>query len=138
MSTHVEQVESLIKRAVQTVLTRGLSDPRVRGLISVTKVKVSPDLANATVWVSVLPEEQAKLSLRGVQHAASHIRSQVSSMVAIRKTPRLSFQLDDSLKKQAAIHAAINQAVPQSPDEHEGDSADAPTRPPNVSEDSTQ
>lgn len=115
MTSHTEQVASLLKRAIQDVLSRGLSDPRVRGLISVTEVKVSPDLANASVGISVLPDEHATLSMRGIEHAASHIRSQVSRSVALRRVPRLSFHLDESLKKQAAVHAAISKAVGDSP-----------------------
>lgn len=114
MSSHIEQVASLLKRSIQEVITRGLSDPRVRGLISVTEVKVSPDHANASVHVSILPEQHGALSLKGLEHAASHIRSEVSALVAMRRVPKLTFQLDDSLKKQAAVYAAINKAVGES------------------------
>lgn len=128
MSSHLEQVESLIMKAVQGVLTRGLSDPRVRGLISVTKVKVSPDLANADVWISVLPEKHANLTHRALQHASSHIRSAVSGKVALRKMPRISFLLDESLKKQAAIHSAINQAIAMTPQDDEDHTDDESSR----------
>lgn len=128
MSSHLEQVASLLKRAIQDVLSRGLSDPRVRGLISVTEVKVSPDLANASVGISILPEEHSKLTLKGVQHAASHIRSQVSASVALRRVPRLAFHLDESLKKQAAVHAAISKAVGESdPSKEPSDASDSTT-----------
>lgn len=111
MTAHQEQIASTLKRAIQEVLSRGLSDPRVRGLISVTRVKVSPDLAHAAVGVSVLPAEHARLTLRGLEHAAKHIRSQVGRKVALRRMPRLSFHLDESLKKEAAVHAAISKSA---------------------------
>jgi len=107
MTHRPDQVASLIQRAVQTVLSRGLSDPRIRGLVSVTRVRVDDALSQATVYVSVLPAEHADLSLRGLQHAASRIRTQVGKAVESRRMPRLSFHLDERIKKQAEFDAAL-------------------------------
>jgi ribosome-binding factor A len=111
MSLHTDQVASVLHRAVQQVITRGLNDPRVRGLISVTKVQVSGDLADATVSVSVMPAERAELTLHGLRHAARYIRTEVGRSVRMRRVPRLSFKLDASLKKEAQVIAAINEAL---------------------------
>lgn len=110
MSLHTDQVASVIKRAVQTVLTRGLNDPRVRGLISVTRVKVSPDLAEAGVYVSITPADHAELTMHGLKHAARHIRHEISGTVDLRRVPRLRFLMDETLKKEAGVLAAINRA----------------------------
>tara|TARA_B100001115_G_scaffold179696_1_gene170897 strand:- start:900 stop:1301 length:402 start_codon:yes stop_codon:yes gene_type:complete len=109
MSTHSHQIESVLKRSVQDVLTRGLNDPRVRGLVSVTKVDVSPDYAEAIVWCSVLPQEHGPLSIKGIEHAATWIRRTVAEKVSLRRMPRLSFRLDESLKRQAEVLSAINE-----------------------------
>lgn len=111
MSVHTEQVASVLTRAVQDVLMRGLNDPRVRGLISVTGVKVSDDLANATVMISVLPADQAELTMHGIRHAARHIRREVGNRVRMRRVPQLSFKLDRSLKRQSEVLAAIDAAM---------------------------
>ena len=110
MSHHKDQTVSVLERAVQTVLSRGLNDPRVRGLISVTGIKVSDDLRNATVMVSILPEEHAGTSMHGLKSAARHIRREVGDIVSLRRVPDLSFKLDQSLKKHAAVLAAIEAA----------------------------
>ena len=81
MSTHSHQIESVLRRSVQDILSRGLNDPRVRGLVSVTKVDVSPDYAEAIVWCSVLPEEHGQLSIKGIEHASAWIRRTVASKV---------------------------------------------------------
>ena len=94
---------------MQDILSRGLNDPRVRGLVSVTKVDVSPDYAEAIVWCSVLPEEHGALSIKGIEHAAAWIRRTAASRVSLRRMPRLSFRLDNSLKKQAEVLSAINE-----------------------------
>ena len=107
MSIHSEQVTSVIQRAVQTILSRGLNDPRVRGLISVTGIKISDDYAQATILISILPEEHAELSMHGLRSAANHIRSQLGRVVRLKHIPRLEFKLDKSLKKQAEVLSAL-------------------------------
>jgi ribosome-binding factor A len=110
MSLHTDQVASVIHRAVQAVLTRGLNDPRVRGMISVTRVKVSADLSQARIHVSIIPPENADLAMHGLRNAARHIRHEISSEVRLRRVPQLTFELDQSLKKEAEVLAAISRA----------------------------
>jgi ribosome-binding factor A len=110
MTHRPDQVASLIRRAVQTVLGRGLHDPRVRGLVSVTRVRVEHDLAHAAVYVSVLPAEHAALTLKGLQGAAARIQAHVGKAVRLRRVPQLSFHLDESIKKQAEFDAALAEA----------------------------
>ena len=107
MSVHKEQTESVLKRSIQSVLSRGLSDPRIRGMISVTAISVSPDKAQATVLVSVMPEDHAKLTLHGLQSASAHIRSEVARVVRMRRVPELSFRFDQSIKRMSALDAEL-------------------------------
>ena len=76
-------------------------------MVSVTKVGVEPDLSRAVVHVSVLPEEVGELTLRGLRHAAGRIRSELGRGTRLRHVPRLSFRLDESIKKQARLEAAL-------------------------------
>ena len=114
MTHRTQQVVSLIQRGVQTVIGRGLHDPRVRGLISVTKVVVDDDLSQATIYVSVLPQEHAELTLHGLRHAAPRIRSEISRGIRLRRVPRLRFQLDDSIKRQAVFEKALKEEEDES------------------------
>ena len=109
MSHRAEQVKSTIHRAVQTVLARGLNDPRVRGLVSVTKVLVDDDLSQATVFVSVMPAERGELTMHGLRAAAKRIRSEVSKVIRIRRTPRLTFRLDDSIKRHSSLEQSLKE-----------------------------
>jgi ribosome-binding factor A len=111
MTQRGDQVESVLHRAVQQVLSKGLNDPRVRGLLSVTDVVVSDDLRQATVSVSILPAEHVELSMHGLKHAARHIRVQVGELVRMRRVPELHFRLDASLKQQAEVELAIRDAM---------------------------
>jgi ribosome-binding factor A len=111
MTQRTQQVASTLLKAVQEVIQRGLHDPRVRGLITVTSINVPPDLRTATVMISVLPEERQNLTLKGIQDAARHIRREVGELVAMRQVPELHFKLDLSLKRQAEVMNAIAKAA---------------------------
>lgn len=107
MNKRTEQISSVIREAVQRVISRGLNDPRVRGIITVTDVRVTPDLNDAFLMVSILPEEHQELTMHGLKAAAGHIRKQIGDDVAARKLPRLNFRLDERMKKEAAVLSAL-------------------------------
>ena len=103
------QVSSLLRRVIQERLARGLSDPRYRGLVSVTEVKVGSDLRTAVVLVSVLPEKYGSRVLHALKSATSLLRRQIRSETALRRVPELEFRLDDSIKRDAQIAEAIRE-----------------------------
>jgi ribosome-binding factor A len=120
MATSIRQkkVAAQIQRIVAIVLQRDVADPRVDGLVSVTKVDVSPDLREAKVWLSVLGGKRTPATvLEGIKSAGRHIQNEVADNLAMRFAPRLTYLLDETLKKQAEILKKIAEAVPpRSPD----------------------
>lgn len=108
MSRRHEHLESSLLRAIQQVIARGLADPRVSGMISLTEVRVSPDGLEARCRVSVMPHDRERLTLAGLQHSAEHIRRRASDLIEVRRMPRLEFVLDESLKKQAETLEALS------------------------------
>ncbi len=100
-------IAATIDRQLQSLLARGLQDPRIRGLITITKVRVTDDLTTAFISISVLPAEKQALTMHGLKAAAGHIRRELSKTVAIRRLPMLSFQLDESLKREAEVLEAL-------------------------------
>ena len=111
MTQHSNQIESVLRSAVQDVLMKGLNDPRVRGLISVTKVELTSDYAEATIWCSVLPAEHGALSIRGIASAGNWIRREAAEKVRLRRMPKLRFKLDGTLKKEAEVMSAIQKGL---------------------------
>ncbi len=111
MSYRKAQIESTLKRTISTILAQKLSDPRIEGMVSVTRVSISPDMHDAQVFVTVLPARHQTRTLYGLQHAAVHIHARVMQEVALKKVPHLDFRLDESLKKQAVVDAAIHRAL---------------------------
>lgn len=76
----------------QTAKTHGV-------LISVSAVRVSPDLSTARVYLSVFPSDKGKELLESINKSAKTVRYDLAQKVRyqLRKTPELSFFLDDSL-----------------------------------------
>ena len=111
MSQHrLEQVASTLQRALAGTLARGLSDPRVRGMVSVTRVEVSPDLRHADVYVTVMPQEHEKLTMEGLKAAAIHLHTVIKPQLQLRLVPHFHFKLDTQLKKEMSVLQAINEA----------------------------
>ena len=94
-------------RIVQERIVRGFADPRIRGMISVTGVDVSPDLRSAIVRVSVLPESDGPRALGGLRSVAGLLRRTIRDQTSMKRVPDLEFRLDDSLKRAASLDEAI-------------------------------
>jgi ribosome-binding factor A len=107
MTHRPQQIASNLRQAIQQVLARGLHDPRIGGLVTITNVTVAADLKTATVFVSVLPEEKEKMTMFGLRDAARHIRREVGELVAMRQVPLLTFKADAGLKREAEAYQAI-------------------------------
>ena len=127
MTHRVEQIESTMRKALAQVLHRKISDPRIRGMVSITELDISPDLKNAKVLISVLPDQYEKRTLAGLRAANRHIHGELKKIVAFRIVPHLDFRLDSTLKKSSEIFDAISQAMDRTGDEPPAD--ELPTDP---------
>lgn len=114
-----EQLASTIRAELDRVIARGLSDPRIRGRITITGVRVTTDLRRADISVSILPPERAELTMHGLRSAAGYLRNQIKKRIAARLMPKLEFNLDEGLAHQREIYDLIAKATaerqPQEP-----------------------
>lgn len=101
MSRRLEKIDRLVQVAVSEVLPK-LSDPRISGLVTVTRVQTSPDLRTSTVYLSVMGVEptQEALTFRAIQHAHGFIQGHLADRMATKVCPSLRFQLDESFKER--------------------------------------
>ena len=106
MSERVRKVESQLKEIIGEEVA-SLSDPRIKGLVTVTGVKVSPDLAQATVFYSVLSGEDREGAREGLNRAAGRIQFQVGTQTRLKRTPRLRFEPDPVVENVGKIEAAL-------------------------------
>ncbi|MGQ0628966.1 MAG: 30S ribosome-binding factor RbfA [Phycisphaerales bacterium] len=106
-----DQLASSLWRALQDVITRGLNDPRVTGIITVTACDVAPDYSKADIRISVLPEKYETRVLAGLRHAAVHLRREIMGKIHVRAIPELVFEVDKAAKRQAAVMEALGKVV---------------------------
>lgn len=116
-----------IREVVSMAILRDLKDPRVRN-VTVTSVEVSPDMRQARVHVSVMGNEtQQELTLRGLRSAAGFLQAKIAEQIETRYTPRISFELDQGVKRSIEIARQLREVLPASADDvapSEGDQAD--------------
>ncbi|MGE0802287.1 MAG: 30S ribosome-binding factor RbfA [Lautropia sp.] len=102
--------EQLHQELAELIRTE-VKDPRV-GLVTLTGVELTPDYAHATVWFSVLPDDEATVekTLAGLRAAAGFLRSQIGRRVRIHTTPELRFAHDPSTRRGIEMSRLIDQA----------------------------
>jgi len=103
MTRRQERVSELIRSVMSDILLREARDPRF-GFLTVTEVKISADLRDATIFVSVLGEhEQAEDALRALKGATGYIRCELAKRAGLRVVPVLNFRLDPSAEHSARV-----------------------------------
>ncbi len=109
-SIRPERVAGEIQAAVAELLTRGdIHDPRV-GFITLTGVKVSPDLSVAQVFYSMIgTDEQKANTQKGLDAAKSFVRREVTKKVKLRISPEVFFTFDPSLDEGDKIERLLKQ-----------------------------
>lgn len=110
MSHRSTRVAEAIKEEVGAILLFRMKDVRVPSeRVSVTNVEVTGDLRHATIFVSVLgDEEQQQIVLEGLRSAQGFVRSEIGKAVKLRATPEVHFKLDHSIAEGARMLALIN------------------------------
>ena len=118
------RVGEQIQRELAGLLREELQDPRL-GMVSVSGVEVSRDLAHARVYISVLGGEEAvSETIKVLNKAAGFLRHQLGQRMRLRVIPQLRFLYDESLAEGARMDALIAAAVagrhpPDNPDDEE-------------------
>ncbi|MFN0158235.1 MAG: 30S ribosome-binding factor RbfA [Bacteroidota bacterium] len=109
MSIRTERVASLIKQELGLILTREYNDPSY-GFITVTDVKMTPDLKIAKVAFSVFGSADIKAkAMKMLEGEKQHIRGLVASRLTMKYTPALQFYLDDTLEHVDRINTLLKQ-----------------------------
>lgn len=104
MSRRTERVASMIQQELALIILRELNDPRLTGLPTITRVKVSPDLSQADVFVTVMGTEgQKAAALNALRHAAGLMRTRLTREMTLRVAPFLKFYLDEDLAKELEL-----------------------------------
>ena len=86
----IVRINDDIKRELAQLIPN-LKDPRVRGLISITRVDTTPDLRYCKVYVSALDKGDVKDMVKGLKSASGYLRRELAKRMTLRYTPELIF-----------------------------------------------
>ena len=112
-----ERINEELKKETSHIISYELKNPNITGLISVTKVKITPDLKYAKIYVSILNSKNEKETLEGLKKSSGFIRTQIAKRINLRITPELDFVRDDSIEYGARIDSILKEIKPSAPKE---------------------
>ncbi len=97
----IERLEEQMREEISKMILSGyIKDKRVASFLSINRVSLSLDLSYAKVYVSSFMDEHVtKQGVAGLEHAKGFIRTTLSKILHIRKTPLLTFIYDSSIKE---------------------------------------
>ncbi len=105
-----ERIAEEIRHEVSTMLAGELKDPRLAGLVTVTEVRVTPDLKQARIFVSVMGTDAERAStLAGLTAAAGYVRHELTERLQLRRAPEIHFVLDHSEEYGQHIEELLRQ-----------------------------
>jgi ribosome-binding factor A len=109
-----ERIAEEIHHEISAMVAGELKDPRIIGLVTVTEVRVSPDLKLARIFVSVLgSEEEHSSTLKGLAAAAGFVRRELGVRLQIRRSPELLFIDDRSEEYKQRIDELLRESKRQ-------------------------
>ncbi len=103
----LQRINSEIQKALSSIIDNDLRDPQITSIISVSSVDITPDLANAKVYITCYGDMDKQEVLNRIKGAGGFIRGRLSQKVKLRITPRLDFRLDNSEEYSAKIEGIL-------------------------------
>jgi ribosome-binding factor A len=102
-----ERIGEEILQEISLALLRVVQDPGI-GLVTLTRVKVSPDLQVARVYYTTLGDEKARAETKkALERATPFLRRQVGGRLRLRRVPELRFEFDRSVEQQDRIEQIL-------------------------------
>ncbi len=107
----VDRLSEEVQKEVDDIIRHSLSDPRIDGTYSVTRVEVTRDLRYAKVYVSVLEDEKRKDLMAALKNAAGFVRRELGRRMQIRYIPEIQFVSDENIAYGVHIAQVLNQVA---------------------------
>jgi ribosome-binding factor A len=104
-----ERVGEEIRQAVGLALAREVQDPRI-GFVTITRVKVSPDLQQVRLYYTAMGDERArKDTARGLEAAKAFLRRAIGNRVRLRRVPEIAFEYDRGVEHQDRVEQLLRE-----------------------------
>lgn len=111
MNERMRRVNESVRQVLAEALPE-LKDPRI-GLVTITGVVTSPDLRQATVYVSVLGSlRKRKATLQGLEAARGLLQSRLARELRMKRTPHVTFEYDPSVERGVRMTQLIDELAP--------------------------
>ena len=127
-----DRVGEEIRHELATMLSRHVHDPGI-GFVTLTRVKVSPDLQQARVFYTMLGDAaKRKDTERALVRATPFLRRQIGAKMRLRRVPEIRFEFDESVENQDRIERILLELKSEREERGAAEPADAPAedRPP--------
>ena len=111
-NNRLNRIDEELRKEISHIISFELKNPDATGLISVTKVKTTPDLKYAKVYVSIFNSKNIKDTMEGLKKASGFIRTELAKRINLRNTPELIFEIDDSMEYGAKIDSILKEIMP--------------------------
>ena len=111
-NNRIGRIDEEYRKELSQIIGYDLKNPNVTGMISVTKVKVTPDLKYAKVYVSILNSKNITETMDGLKKSSGFIRTELAKRINLRNTPELVFEIDDSMEYGAKIDSILKEILP--------------------------
>lgn len=120
--SRTDRIGELVQRELSKLIQQEIKDPRI-GIVTITEVRVTKDLAHAKVYTSMLAksEDEILTAVDVLNKAASFLRGQLAKTVKLRKMPELHFTFDKSVTHGPQLSGLIDEALKKDKKLHEDD-----------------
>ncbi|MEH6387484.1 MULTISPECIES: 30S ribosome-binding factor RbfA [Pseudomonas] len=111
--SRTQRVADQMQRELAQLIHRDVRDPRI-GMVTLTAVEVSRDLAHAKVYLTLMgeaTEEDIAQNLSALKDAAGFLRVQLGRSMKLRSVPQLHFHYDESVRRGVHLSSLIERAV---------------------------
>ena len=117
-SRRQEKVARVIREVVSDAIVSHLSDPRITGFVSVTRVSVTPDLRSAEVYLSIFASSdgEKERTFEAITHARARIQSLLAAAIQSRYCPVLHFRMDEQFRKMLDTMRLIDEVASERQD----------------------
>jgi ribosome-binding factor A len=112
-----ERIGEEIAHEINAMLAGELKDPRLEGNVSVSEVRVQPDMKHARIFVAVRSNDSKEQTgaIKALEHAAGFIRHELTERLQLRRLPELHFTLDLAQESAERIEQLLNEVKKEKP-----------------------
>lgn len=115
-----DRIAEMIQRKLAQIIPQEVKDPRLKGFVTISAVKVAADLGHAKVYFTILDNDK-KLAASILNGSASYLRSALARSITLRTVPQLHFIYDESIEYGDKLSRLIDDLNPKVSDEHDND-----------------